>query len=232
MYHNITSDPRLSKGLTISAERFEQHLIFLQSKGYRSYFISEIATIPNLKGRNVLLTFDDVTVNQLEYAVPLLKKYGFKAQFFVPFAYLGKSDAWNNRAANKEEPIMSADQLRALDKEVIELGHHSYHHQSFAQLNEHEIASDFASAFAVIEKEQLDVYPVFAYPYGSYPKKDPERKHFFTIISQQGMRFAFRIGNKVNSFPFMNPYEIQRIDVKGEDSLWKFKWKLRFGKVF
>ena len=42
---------------------------------------------------------------------------------------------------------------------------------------------------------------------------------------------AFRIGNRVNKFPFKNKYEIQRIDIKGQDSLLKFKLKLRFGKL-
>jgi hypothetical protein len=40
-----------------------------------------------------------------------------------------------------------------------------------------------------------------------------------------------RIGNQINKFPFKNPYEIMRIDIKGEDSLLKFKLKLRFGKL-
>ena len=232
MYHNVTADPRISKGLTIAASRFEEHLKFLQSKGYQSYFLSELEGKSSVNGSAVLITFDDATVNQLEFAVPLLKKYGFKAVFFVPFAYLGKTDAWNNVSANQAESIMTAEQLRMLDREVIELAHHSYSHQPFAQFNENEIASDFESAFAVIEKEQLNVYPALAYPYGSYPKKDPSRKHFFKIISQHGMRFAFRIGNKVSAYPFTNPFEIKRIDIKGEDNLWKFKWKLRLGKFF
>jgi hypothetical protein len=42
---------------------------------------------------------------------------------------------------------------------------------------------------------------------------------------------AFRIGNRVNRFPFKNKFEIQRIDIKGQDSLTTFKWKLRLGKL-
>lgn len=232
MYHNVCSNIQQSKGLTLAAERFEQQLMFLQSKGYRSHFLSELTNTSELKGNNVVLTFDDVTVNQLEFAVPLLQKYGFKAQFFVPFAYLGKSDAWNHGGEDIGEPIMSAAQLRALDPSCVELAHHSYLHRHFAQLTEAEIASDFEAAYRVIEKEQLPVFPAMAYPYGNYPKKDPARKHFFSIMQQHGMRFAFRIGNKVSNFPFSTPYEIKRIDIKGEDTLWKFKWKLRFGKVF
>ena len=42
---------------------------------------------------------------------------------------------------------------------------------------------------------------------------------------------AFRIGNRVNSFPLQSKFEIQRIDIKGQDTLLKFKWKLKIGKL-
>lgn len=232
MYHNVTPDLAQSKGLTIAAERFESQLNYLKSAGYEAVFLSELAQTTSLKGKKVLITFDDVTVNQFQFAVPLLEKYGMKAQFFVPFAYLGKSDAWNYGGEDRGEPIMTAEQLRQLNPKVIELAHHSYKHQHFAKMDEAAIASDFNAAFEVIEKENLKVFPAIAYPYGNYPKKDPKKQRFFTQIAALGMQYGLRIGNKVSRFPFTQPYEIKRIDIKGEDTLWKFKWKLRFGKVF
>jgi peptidoglycan/xylan/chitin deacetylase (PgdA/CDA1 family) len=232
MYHNITPDASQAKGLTLSTSQLESQLSFLQSAGYRSWFLSEIEQQTQLTGKNVVITFDDVTVNQFQYAVPLLEKYGMKAQFFVPFAYLGKTDAWNYDGEERGEPIMTAEQLRQLNPEVIELGHHSYLHRHFATLDATAIQDDFKAAFEVIEKENLHVFPAIAYPYGNYPKKDPQRQRFFEQIASLGMRYGLRIGNNVSAYPFANPFEIKRIDIKGEDTLWKFKWKLRLGKVF
>jgi hypothetical protein len=42
---------------------------------------------------------------------------------------------------------------------------------------------------------------------------------------------AFRIGNRLNQIPIKNRFEMQRIDIKGQDSLFTFKWKLRLGKL-
>ena len=70
-----------------------------------------------------------------------------------------------------------------------------------------------------------------AYPYGNFPKKKNLKKDFFRLLEKNNIKMAFRIGNRVNKFPFKNKFEIQRIDVKGQDSLFTFKCKLRLGKL-
>lgn len=62
--------------------------------------------------------------------------------------------------------------------------------------------------------------------------KEPLKTPFFAQMKKEGMLFALRIGNKVNKSLTSKPYELNRLDVKGEEPLWKFKLKLRFGKLF
>lgn len=231
MYHNFTNQDDCSVGLTLSASKFEAQLRYLSSQGYTFYFASEILKLKSIASKAVVLTFDDVTVNQLEIAVPLLEKYHCKATFFVPFAYLGKSDEWNEYDGKKGNPIMTAAQLRSLNASYIELAHHSFLHKPYTTLTADEIRSDFEASYRIIQEEQLTVSPILAYPYGNYPKKGRAKTIFFKILVENGIVAAFRIGNRVNKFPLQHQYEIQRIDVKGQDSLWRFKWKLRWGKL-
>lgn len=228
MYHNICKQEENSNDLTISTEKLETQLRFLKLKGYQTYHLSELELLDKLAAKAVVLTFDDVTVNQLKYALPLLEKYQMKATFFIPFKYLGKVDSWN---AGGEESIMSLEQIKGLPAN-IELGFHSYEHRRFADLSEAEIKVDFERCMEVVKNNQLAVYPAIAYPYGNFPKKEPKRSAFFKLMHQNGMKMGFRIGNKINSFPFTESYEINRLDVKGGESLFKFKLKLRFGKLF
>lgn len=228
MYHNVCEQQEHSKGLTISVAKLESQLHFLKQKGYRTYHFRELSEGVKLASKSVVLTFDDVTVNQLKYAVPLLEKYQFKATFFVPFKYLGGVDAWN---ADGAEPLMSIDQLQGLPA-CIELGYHSYEHRHFADLSDLEIKEDFERSRQIISTQLLDVFPVMAYPYGNFPKKEPQRTAFFELMRRNGMKYGLRIGNKTNIFPFKEPFEIKRLDVKGEDSSIAFQLKLRFGKLF
>lgn len=229
MYHNVTTDFRKVEGLTISVELLERQFQYLSKRKFKTHHFSDLEQINRLSGRNVILTFDDVTVNQLQFAIPLLKKYNFKATFFVPFAFLGGVDGWNS--GRVPEPIMSIEELKSLGG-LIELGYHSYLHRPYGNLSDSEIDEDFSKCFALCEQHNLKMYPVLAYPYGNFPKKEPEKSIFFEKLKSHNIRYGLRIGNKVNRFPFQNPYEVKRLDIRGDESLWAFKYKLYFGKIF
>lgn len=226
MYHNVTNDEKMSKGLTISVQKLESHFRYLSENNYASFHLSELENKAVIPEKSIVITFDDVTENQLHFAIPLLEKYNLKATFFIPFAYVGKTDEWNKGS----EKIMNFEQLRNLS-DVVELGLHSYAHKKYATLSEAEINTDFEKCFKSINENNLKVYKAVAYPYGNYPKTEPKKSKFKATLIQNDIKMGLRIGNKVNKFPFKNPFEIMRIDVKGEDSLLKFKLKLRFGKL-
>jgi peptidoglycan/xylan/chitin deacetylase (PgdA/CDA1 family) len=227
MYHNVSNLKNNSKGLTISESNLEAQFCYLAENNYKTFHFSELQYLKEIPNKSVSITFDDVTENQLLYAVPLLKKYHLKATFFIAFAYLGKTDLWNKG----NEKIMSIEQLKTIDNQLIEFGLHSFSHFKYTNMSSLEIQKDFDSCFEVIEKNNLQVFKVLAYPFGNYPKKNQEKKIFFSILEENSIHFGLKIGNRVNSFPFKNPLEIKRIDIKGEDSLLKFKIKLRIGKL-
>ena len=216
-------------GLIISSEKLEAQFKFLAENGYHSYHLSELIQFQKLPvKKNIVLTFDDGYVNQLEYAYPLLQKYNLKAIFFIPLKYIGSEDAWNSPTS----PIMDADALRSLDPNIVELAYHSYEHKKYTELSSKQIETDIQKAFEVVSENALPFNPYLAYPYGKFPRKDPERSHFFQQLQKNHFQYGLRIGNRLNTFPFKRPFEIQRIDVKGEYSLSKFKRKIRNGKLF
>jgi hypothetical protein len=54
----------------------------------------------------------------------------------------------------------------------------------------------------------------------------------YGVLAQFGIKFAFRIGNRLNGWPLADLYEIQRLDIRGTNSMAAFKRKLRWGKLF
>jgi len=227
MYHNVSPNKDESNELTIHNQRFEEQLQYIIDKKYTPLFASDLVNKTTLPEKSILITFDDVTQNQMTFALPLLKKYKCKATFFIPFAYVGSNDSWNDGA----EKIMTVEELKSLDSSIIELGHHSFAHQKYGSLSAEEIQNDFDRSFEFIQQNNLNVFPSLAYPYGNLSKKDVKKEVFFELLKQNSIQLAFRIGNRVNLFPFKNKFQIKRIDVKGQDNLLTFKWKLRLGKL-
>lgn len=227
MYHKV--DPHKSEGLTVAIDKLEDQFRYLIAKGYKSYHLSELQSLDQLAhSRNVVITFDDGYVNQLEYAVPLLEKYQLKATFFIPLQYMGDKDRWNT----DPESIMDLAALQNLPSNLIELSYHSYGHKKYSELSEAEIEEDTQKAFQVVSDMGLSFHPSVAYPYGKFPRDAEGKKVFFQHLNDHGFQFGLRIGNRVNSFPFKNTFEINRIDVKGEWGLSKFKRRLKYGKWF
>ncbi len=227
MYHDVINGE--GKDLVMSVKNLETQFKHLSESGYRSYHLRELMDLKELpNGKNIVITFDDCYVSHKELVVPLLQKYNLKATFFAPLSFLGKKDSWNT----SEAPILSVEQLRELDPKVVELGFHSYEHLVYSDLSNAEIEADLKSCVKFASDNDLDMSPILAYPFGKFPRDKAENKIFNATLSQNGIRYGLRIGNRLNRFPFRKPYEIERIDIKGEWSLLKFRQKIRFGKLF
>ena len=229
MYHSVSANANDSKGLTISTSNLETQFKFLKDNGYTSLHFKDLQNLKtpqDFPEKAVIITFDDVYVNQLEYAYPLLQQYGLKACFYIPFQYVGGINEWDQG----QEPIMSVAQLKSMVSKVIELGLHSFEHKRFDKMTKQDIEFDFEKCITFQEDHQLDLSNVLAYPYGKFPKKGKEKQHFFELLNGFKIAYGLRIGNRVNTFPFKNNYEVQRLDIKGEDTLKSFERKLKKGK--
>jgi peptidoglycan/xylan/chitin deacetylase (PgdA/CDA1 family) len=229
MYHHV--HPSRKDALTVTSEQFEEQLKFLAAEGYQPItcrdVIDHLDRGTPLPARPVLLTFDDGYVDNLEYAYPLLVRYGFKATIFLPVGLLGRTNHWDEG----RERLLSAGQLSGLDPAVVELGLHSYRHEDYQRLSAAEIGSDARQCLAELSAKDLNCAPALAYPYGKYPRERKAKAAMQAELAAAGVACAMRIGNRVNRLPLRNRYELRRINVKGTDSRWEFRTKVRKGRV-
>src|SRR5581483_4093860 len=93
MYHRIGTPGSPPGKLTVSPQRFADHLEAIQSR----FETVPLATIVEgmragaLPRRSVALTFDDGYVDNLLVAKPLLERFGVPATVFVVSGYVGTS---------------------------------------------------------------------------------------------------------------------------------------------
>ncbi|MEI8046763.1 MAG: polysaccharide deacetylase family protein [Bacteroidota bacterium] len=227
MYHKVsldTNDP-----LTISIQNLEKHFGYLSENAYTCLDLNQVIDNKTVKlpVRSFVLTFDDAYLNNLEYLYPLLQKYGFHATIMLPVGFLGKINGWDQGS----DPIMSYQQLLSMDSRFVSFGLHTYGHISLKNSSFADITADLDKSKQELTSHGIRFLPVLAYPYGAYPKESVQKKALFDLLEKSGIRYGFRIGNKINKWPIKNRYEVKRIDIRGDDSFWTFKTKLRKGRV-
>lgn len=219
MYHQI--DKEAKDDLTVSPEQLEKQFRYLSESHYKAKFFRELS---QPEAKNIIITFDDGYYNNFEFLPALLKKYNLKATLFIATKLI-------EDGAYLDTPTMSFENLRALEPSLFEIGLHSHEHKNFSKISIEEAQKDLEENIHILERENITFSKIFAYPYGRYPKKTSERQKFFQMLKDLGIEYGVRIGNKINYYPFKNPYEICRIDIRTEDDFERFKLKLIFGKL-
>jgi peptidoglycan/xylan/chitin deacetylase (PgdA/CDA1 family) len=231
MYHRVSPDE--PDALTVTTAQFGKQLEYLRLKGYKTISFRELANLHNkrtsLPDKTLIITFDDGYEDFRSLALPLLKEYGFGATVFIPVGYMGKTNVWDHGNI----PLMNAEEIKKLSEEkTIEFGLHSYLHGNYNKLSATEIANDLDLCEKKLSDHGITYSRVLAYPYGAYPKRDLQRqKELFGLFREKGLMFAVRIGNRINRYPIRSPYQICRIDIRGNESFRIFRIKIKKGRA-
>ena len=232
-YHSISTNG-FEDQITISKEKIIEQFEYLKKNNYTTLWMSEVDQLANKKQKlapkTVVLTFDDGFLDNYTELFPLLKQYNFKAVCFMVLGRIGQDVDWNGKYVNENMKLMNKQQLLEIGSH-IELGYHTFKHDNYADLTLDEIEKDLQLCQEIIKKEDLNVFPALAYTYGGYyRKKGVKQKLFFELLNKYGIKYALRIGNRINVFPLKNKYVVQRIDIRGTDSMDDFKKKVVFGR--
>ena len=148
-YARIRGDERL---YSISIDSFEAQLRRLRQLGYRSLSADEAVAFA--RGEKswtqpiVLITIDDGCRSVLTQAEPLLRKYGFRAVFFVTL----DSSAYVFGLGHADQSRVSDDALRALDPAVIEVQSHGVTHRPLCDLSEKDMIQELVQSRTELER--------------------------------------------------------------------------------
>jgi hypothetical protein len=121
-YHLV--DRRLDAGIAwMPPRRFERQIAWLAEAGYRSLSLSEYLQGGNLTKR-VVITFDDGYRSLVQYALPILSRYHFRATVFVIAGYVGRPNLWDVKFFLPRFHHLDWSELRTLLAAGWEIGSH------------------------------------------------------------------------------------------------------------
>lgn len=227
MYHKVTAAGPVDY-LTIRAADLDRQLQYLLEQGYTTISARQLIDCQyhrqSLPPKPVLLTFDDGYHDNFTLLYPMLVKYRMRAIIFLVASLVRQSGQ-----ACEELKFMSEEQLRQMDAGLVEFGLHSFDHSSYREMTSQQIAADIDRCRTLLQKMQLPIAPVLAYTYGAYPKNGNDWNAMVEVLKEKDIRLAFRIGNRINAFPVKEPFVVQRVDIRGNESFRQFRRKLKYG---
>lgn len=164
MYHYIravdqASDP-MGYELSVEPALFVQQIAWLHAQGYAGIRMDTLAGC--LRGATgcppqaVALTFDDGYEDAFTNALPVLRRYGYTATFYIISGLVGQPG------------YMTWDQLAALRDAGMEIGAHTVDHPDLTTLDGYEAERQLAQSKADLERGLGISVVSFCYPGGMY----------------------------------------------------------------
>ena len=189
MYHGVVSSAdsvpqRREPGAElydVPRHQFDRQMRWLSDQGYRGGLLEEEA---GNGSPLVVVTFDDGEMNNFTEALPVLKKYGFKAYFFVISRQIGRSG------------YMGWPELRALMGEGMVIGSHGLTHEILTNITDIQMEEELAASKRHLERNLETEITSLSIPRGFFNEKIIRKarevgyKHIFISDRPPGLRSA------------------------------------------
>lgn len=202
-YHSIAEGP---SPIEISPRLFAEQMEWL-AENARVASTGEVAD--TLKGskplpkHTVILTFDDGYLDFFEHAAPELLRRKFTAIVFLPTAFVGRSNQWEDSGAG-EKPLMQWTHVQELAAKGIEFGSHTVNHPRLTEISGDEIDRELKESRETIQAKTGRAPQVFCYPYGCWNAAVREQvKQFYAAACITGAGVVE---------PDSDPYALPRVD--------------------
>lgn len=224
MYHQIDAPPPRGtpmRGMTVSPASFAAQMGLLRMLGYRGLSMPEL--LPYLRGEKsgkvVGITFDDGYVNNLEHALPVLKKHGFSATCYAVSGRLGGRNDWDASMGVPQKPLMNADQFRQWIAAGMDVGAHTRNHVDLTALSDEAAGEEIAGCRMELETALGAPVRHFCYPYGRYTARHAE------LVRKAGYETATTV-QRGRARAEDDLYELPRVLVAKSTHLAQFAAKL------
>ncbi len=216
MYHKV-NDLRPNP-TTVPTEVFAEQMELLAELGYVPVSLERVrdhylAGMPLPSGA-VLITFDDGYRDNLENALPILRRHGYPAVVFVPIGYLDDDRPLPHETALRllgvRNRTVGWDELAALEAGGIRVESHGIAHRPVSELEMAEAAREIALSKLRLEERLGRQVEAYAFVKGSLADYRPEH---VSLVQQAGYTLGFTSVSGANGAA-SDRYRLRRYNVE------------------
>jgi peptidoglycan/xylan/chitin deacetylase (PgdA/CDA1 family)/GT2 family glycosyltransferase len=213
-YHGFSPAGGERSKYVIPVDQFARQIEVLESAGYRFISLSDWIESSRrrevIKGRTVIITVDDGSVDVAEQGAPVLLRKGVPVTLYVIRDWIGKKG------------FLDAAQIQALVRDGWEVGSHSLSHPRLPRIAEDRQRDEIAISRMALAQVAGKLPETFAYPYGDCDQSSQR------IAREAG--YAAALGIRAGSAYLHSPlFDLPRFVVDGRWPLWRFEFLVRGG---
>ena len=161
LYHSISDD---NSRMSLKVNIFENQIKYLKNNGYTSINFNEIDQSAK---KQIIITFDDGYKDILVNALPILKKYDFKATCFFVTNLIGQDNSWDiNKKNFSKKEIMNINDINNWISSGMHVGSHSHNHLDLTKISEKSLLKELEFSKKILEDKFNTINDIFCYPYG------------------------------------------------------------------
>ena len=190
---NITSVANLNKHV----DYLKKHFSFITPDGLLSYLTGQ----REIKGVQILLTFDDGYKDTYQFGLPVLRRHELPAIIFVTTGILNSTfvlpadryvESADNGAGSSPQSCdalyLNSEDIRDIQSLGLQIGSHTVTHPVLAELSLQDQEMEIASSRNKLEEFTLSPVRFFSYPIGKTSRETPH------LVQRTGYQMAF--GNR------------------------------------
>ena len=165
-YHSINNN---NSPISLKINFFENQLKYLKKKGYKNIDFNEIEKKEN---KTIIITFDDGYKDIFYNALPILKKYNFKATCFLVTNFIGEFNNWDKKKIDyKKKELMNEKDINEWISNGMSIGSHSHYHSDLTKISEENLFYELDFSKKLLEDKFNNNNNILCYPYGKVNEK-------------------------------------------------------------
>jgi len=189
---------------------FRWQLDCLSKRGWQCAPLSEVVERSQSGVRHshseFVITFDDGYSSVYEHAIPEICRRGITATVFVVAGAIGGVNDWDCKVGDRQERIMSAQQIREISDIGFEIGSHTVTHPHLTSLDEQSLKRELIDSKRRLEDIIGKEVRGFSYPYGDYDER--------VLAATVAAGYKYAVSTKLGTVRRANVYEIPRVNVR------------------
>lgn len=165
VYHSVepkTDKPEtaMQKQYHVYPEVFRAQMEYLKNNGYApipmKVYLDYLNRGIEIPPKSVVITFDDGWKNQMMYAVPILKEFGYTATFYIVTGSVGV------------RAYVTWDEIEELKKLGMDIQSHTHSHAHLTKIPEEKALEELRRSKKILEEKIQRPVRMIAYPYYQY----------------------------------------------------------------